>query len=326
MENDVYLYHYTSNENFFNIISTNTIRLSDCLKSNDKKEFIIIIDNILNYVTDKKIYNILKVYINEIYEEQLDEYYSIYILCFSSDGDSLPQWHMYANKAKGVCIGFKKKLLNKFIKKLKVNRKFENCDSYDEPYIEFFEVKYKNREQLENIQKESIEKISKRINEYLKINDISDERLDTYLDARNLNVDNIIINDRMKLKEFFEVLQDEKMENFNNFIKNEVRNLLYDGIKYKLSDFKYEKEWRLCINKVALSNEPKFCCINDIIKAYFEFNLKEILGYDRYNDLLEENIKIILGPKNLNSETTIKNFCLINKVDVIVSKSNINYR
>jgi hypothetical protein len=330
MDNDAYLYHYTSNQNCFNIIETKKLWLSDCLKSNDKKEFTIIIEDILNTCkTNEQVYNILKCYINEIYEEKLDEYYSIYILCFSNQGDLLPQWHMYANNATGISIGFKKKLIDEFIIKLKqkeISSKKDNV--YDIPFLDFFKIKYVNKEELKNLQINYMKEITCKINNYLSENEIDDKELNIFLDA-NMSLQDALDKYKSKCFQISELLGTKKYKDFNEFVKNEIRFLLYEGIKYKLSDFQHEEEWRICINSAAVSNNLKFNCSNDIFKAHIEFNLNELLGYDNFDDEdISDNamLKIILGPKNLNSIKTIESFCGINEILSDVSKTNINYK
>lgn len=110
-------YHYCSIDTFFKIIDQSTIRLSNPYKMNDTKEYSWLL-NLLPEVVEEYIAIIEDVHEKERYKEFyvdlskqiFDDYYyekePPYIACFSKEGDILSQWRSYADKSRGVAIGF----------------------------------------------------------------------------------------------------------------------------------------------------------------------------------------------------------------------------
>ena len=88
------LYHYCSVETFFNIITNQTLRLTNIQYMNDAKELHYGLD-LLEEADD----------VYKIKNEDRD-YIEIYAMCFSEEGDLLSQWRGYGNNAEGLSIGF----------------------------------------------------------------------------------------------------------------------------------------------------------------------------------------------------------------------------
>jgi hypothetical protein len=105
------LYHYCSLPVFNNIISSNILRLSNILKSNDGQERIFFAKAALEEMLKKKRH---LTYTNEEVrwqmEKLLDEH-TPYVACFSPDGDKLSQWRGYGDDGYGVSIGFATNIL-----------------------------------------------------------------------------------------------------------------------------------------------------------------------------------------------------------------------
>lgn len=102
------VYHYTSMNGFFNIISSNELWLTDYEYMNDASEVNHGIDlgkQVLEEIeVDKKEKTeIVKKWQTEIEKKLYDR---ICIACFSSENDSLSQWRGYGGADIGICLGF----------------------------------------------------------------------------------------------------------------------------------------------------------------------------------------------------------------------------
>lgn len=114
-------YHYCSYETFKAIISNKTLRLSDIRKSNDKYEMILLlkehrgIGNLSKYVNykDDGFWENLESYMTEITNNT-----ECFASCLSIGSDKLSQWERYADKCKGLAIGFNEKKLQSYILKI----------------------------------------------------------------------------------------------------------------------------------------------------------------------------------------------------------------
>lgn len=105
---DGLIYHYTSINGFFNIISSNELWLTDYMYMNDASEVnhgIDLAKQILGEIeVDKKEKEeIVKKWQSEIENKLYDR---ICIACFSSERDSLSQWRGYGGADIGICLGF----------------------------------------------------------------------------------------------------------------------------------------------------------------------------------------------------------------------------
>jgi hypothetical protein len=107
------LYHYCSNDAFFSIIESGSIRLSDLNQSNDSAEgrwVLKVLETIWqNHLKKDQIDKLLK-----IVESSLGTLGGLGF-CLSKERDRLSQWRGYAEMGKGVCIGFKQEELQKLI-------------------------------------------------------------------------------------------------------------------------------------------------------------------------------------------------------------------
>lgn len=148
------LYYYCNLETFFNIIKNRSLWLTDIGKSNDSLEqkylALQIIDNIDEYI---KILSYDKLNVNEV-NNIANHLYSylhskqpepVWAICFSQKGDDLSQWRGYGDDAKGICVGFKYRYLEK-INRLKLDErgiKYNN-DQMRIRHIEYGEEATKN--------------------------------------------------------------------------------------------------------------------------------------------------------------------------------------
>lgn len=116
------VYHYCNVETFLNIIRNHTLRMSDIFKSTDNLEAKSILDSVKNRVFDMYIKD--GGFINSpIYGMEKDSAFGYilenvmkniisdsdrlyYVTCFSEKSDLLGQWREYADKGRGIAIGF----------------------------------------------------------------------------------------------------------------------------------------------------------------------------------------------------------------------------
>lgn len=107
-------YYYCSVSTFLNIIKSKQVYLSDPLKMNDQHEIFWSLNKLIYGDQDQPAYHELNKVVTSLgftlddLQERIkaNGQHSIYIICFSDDGDSLSQWRAYGDNGKGVCIGF----------------------------------------------------------------------------------------------------------------------------------------------------------------------------------------------------------------------------
>lgn len=134
------VYHYCNVGTFLNIIKNHTLRMSDIFKSTDNMEAKSILDSIQNkifdiYVKDGGFAN------SPIYGMEKDDAFKYilgkvmknirsdsdrlyYVICFSERADLLGQWREYADKGRGIAIGFDEKWFEELCETVKEIFKF----------------------------------------------------------------------------------------------------------------------------------------------------------------------------------------------------------
>ena len=117
---DHLLYHYTDFISFDGILNGRELRVNNVLNMNDAKEMELFVSGIFNAVVsrfsqdkDEKIINQLKATFDVIRSRFFD--FSAYAACFSEFRDDAAQWERYANRGKGVCLGFRESMLKKLV-------------------------------------------------------------------------------------------------------------------------------------------------------------------------------------------------------------------
>ncbi len=112
------LYHYTDFISFDGILNGRELRVNNVLNMNDAQEMELFISGIFRAVVNRfsqekneKIIRQLNSTMDTIKERFFD--YSAYAACFSEFRDDAAQWERYANRGKGVCMGFQKSMLKK---------------------------------------------------------------------------------------------------------------------------------------------------------------------------------------------------------------------
>jgi hypothetical protein len=117
------LYHYTSLDGLIGIINGNSVWASHCKYLNDSTEYI----HALNFPISLS----NKIYIDDDYlspfgfsmRKALDEmiHNDVYVSSFSEKSDLLSQWRGYCPPGRGVCIGFKRDVLEQFCSENNLN-------------------------------------------------------------------------------------------------------------------------------------------------------------------------------------------------------------
>ena len=116
--NSQLLYHYTDYTAFDGILNKQELRVNNVLNMNDATEMELFITGIFNAVEkrfdpeeNEKIIQQLRVMREKVRARYFD--FSIYAACFSGYRDDASQWERYANQGKGVCLCFRKPVLEK---------------------------------------------------------------------------------------------------------------------------------------------------------------------------------------------------------------------
>jgi hypothetical protein len=152
------LYHYCDNMKAFNILQNRSIRLSDIRKSNDYLEMKLFFPDIFKVIfyeylkapflllykqlEGKEALEALLVDVQNYYQYGFsDGFVSNFVICFSEEDDMLSQWRRYANDGQGICIGFEKEFIKKYV-------------SINNDFFNFVKVKYVSQIDIVNIFKE----------------------------------------------------------------------------------------------------------------------------------------------------------------------------
>ena len=112
------LYHYTDFNAFNGILKDRELRANNVLNMNDAAEMALFMKGIFKAVDQlltkqgeqDKLQQLYKMY-EDVREHYFD--YSAYAACFSMYRDDAAQWERYAFRGKGVCIGFRRDLMEK---------------------------------------------------------------------------------------------------------------------------------------------------------------------------------------------------------------------
>lgn len=125
---DRIIYHYCSVDGFMNIMKNRNLWLTEASFTNDAWE-----NQILDPVFERALAEL--VWDGEVAQDQMaqarDLYYHhsacfIFLGCFSSEGDLLPQWRSYADDGRGFAIGFAPSKMNFDTHSVHLNADFPN--------------------------------------------------------------------------------------------------------------------------------------------------------------------------------------------------------
>jgi len=112
------LYHYTDYIALDGILNRQELRVNNVLNMNDTREMELFITGIFHALErrflpegDERIIQLLYQMMEKVRALYFD--YSVYAACFSGYRDDASQWERYGNRGKGVCLCFKKSVLEK---------------------------------------------------------------------------------------------------------------------------------------------------------------------------------------------------------------------
>ncbi|MCD8299703.1 MAG: DUF2971 domain-containing protein [Clostridiales bacterium] len=119
-DDNTVLYHYTDFSALGGILSTAELRLNNILNMNDASEMSLFMNGLCKAVSDRFQHDgdyIKANWTKKLFSaEQEQEFaYSAYAACFSRYRDDAAQWERYANRGKGVCIGFQYDLFQEMV-------------------------------------------------------------------------------------------------------------------------------------------------------------------------------------------------------------------
>lgn len=114
------LYHYTTFAAFDGIIRNAELRLNNILNMNDASEMRLFMNGICRAVTerlDQDGRSDKSRAVEEFFQKELEEefHYSAYAACFSKYRDDAAQWERYGYLGQGVCIAFRKNMIQKMV-------------------------------------------------------------------------------------------------------------------------------------------------------------------------------------------------------------------
>jgi hypothetical protein len=135
------IYHYCSVESFMSIIKNAEMWASHNDSLNDYSEsrlFFNVLYEVAQKKADSKSIELINRFLHN-FEINLKDYY---IASFSKEPDILSQWYMYANKGKGVCIGFNTSSFN-------IPTQIPYFSDLSGANIGMFNVSYQNEKQEE---------------------------------------------------------------------------------------------------------------------------------------------------------------------------------
>lgn len=320
---NMYIYHYCSNDTFYKIIHGRELRMTDISRSNDYEEMSLFFPAILDEI--EEMYKAepfdfqygnteglpaLQCLFDRIYRntngKRKQGFLTSYVACFSSEMDLLSQWRGYADNAKGCAIGFSVKEL-------------ENYCARSNGVIAIKEIKYIKEADLKLVLRDKAKELIQKL-------------FSLRVDAYNLFK--------------YQRLNEEEIEEIMFLLYSDIiEDLLFDSLRYKRSDFREEKEWRIFFRSITKDGETLFADKDNIpsrkekfdkdyqsqhnkiefyakvdcISPYFPLKLEEVSA----NPIK----KVVLGPLNRSYLQDIKLLFekeKLGKPDVVYSR--ISYR
>ena len=217
------VYHYTSFDSFFSIITGHSIWLSDTMRLNDKNEIRIyhsMLNEVLNWYKSASDYSVYKPLIEKI-RTNIRSFLKkeCYIISFSNLCDSLDQWFKYGDYCRGICLGLEKgewhpasgfcKVLDDGVDSIKEKNGFK-------PDKRNYGLLSGNLEYSETVVKNSVRKLTQSV-------------LEKYASFRNQNASNTLDSFLSQEKEFY---------------NTSCKRILFSLMRSKDSSFASENEMR----------------------------------------------------------------------------------
>ena len=149
------LYHYTDFVSLNGILNDKELRVNNVLNMNDAKEMELFISGVFHAVVarfsqdkDEEKIKWIRATMDGIRNRYFD--YSVYAACFSEFRDDAAQWERYANRGKGVCLGFQKSMLKKLTGgAITLQKVFYQDDMEEHPLVDQIYTLLKESSELE---------------------------------------------------------------------------------------------------------------------------------------------------------------------------------
>ena len=259
------LYHYTSLDALYGIVTSQKLRLFSANNMNDADEIsdkAELLEHALMHISTvdpEKYSTICKKTIETVQKIKGIGYYrpgfieSAYSCSFVDDGDSLTHWSMYGLSGEGVAIGFNKKILQNYLE--------QTYNIYHIPCIYLTSIMYGS------------------------IEDEIRALLDNYINY-NLNHSGFAIS----MSAMLSILGRYKNQLF--YPENETRLLL--RILNETMMRRFKKEYLKMEEKQGLIG-IKTCVLRGVIRTFYELILTPIWNLNNDEGIISE---IIVGPKS----------------------------
>lgn len=290
------LYHYTSLQALFSIISTQTLWLSNLSNSNDPNELYLSCEEYNQYLKNE----MLDPYHGESYIQKNNRIIGdIYGISFTVSKDNLSQWERYGDNRAGVAINIDANLIQKLLEQ-KYDFKFE-----------LYRVRYTEQQKI-NFIKDLVKK-KKNYDYKCPIQEFVIDGLYYIFHYSTARV--IFKKPKFNIEKEYRLYHDPTYCDFMEELLKDTKNLSDTKQRLILRNKKIKEELKLS------NNDKQYSIMRNGINSYLSFNLK-LLG-DDYTKIFKE---IILGPKCTQNEKELKNFLNSYCFDPIIKKSEIDIR
>lgn len=309
---DNIVYHYSSLQALYGIISTRSFWLTSLQSSNDTKELGIskkILDDVMNKEVkeqfDLQIKSIFKNILDSAYDKKYRRYRKItkyYGLSCVNKKDSLVHWDRYGDHGKGVCIGINVGVLDNYIQ--------TKCGEFS-TWISQGNIIYKETDQKTKI----VELLSERIKFFSsQIKNLNDDPLVesaiyyTTLDSVKAYFKDDGFSDENEYRIVFKENEGEEEAKFNNRIAKMYNKKVFQELSEAIINVLTQLN--------LLYKNKKFGVFGDMIRGYYSMNLEEI-----WSDVFIP--EIVLGPKCYQDKKELKEFLQyndLNQTDILISK------
>ena len=154
---DQLLYHYTDYTALDGIVNKRELRVNNELNMNDAAEMDIFVSGICTAVEkrfspeeDAEFLERTHLVLEDLRKHYFD--FSVYAACFSGYRDDASQWERYANRGKGVCLCFRRSVLEKMTGgPLSLLKVFYQSNLESHPLVDSLYNAIKNSTKLEDV-------------------------------------------------------------------------------------------------------------------------------------------------------------------------------
>lgn len=280
INNPKILYHYCSVENFFNIILSKSLWLSNASQMNDAKETTWVetyFDFINSYFKGQEYYNFTKyLFLTYGWNKKFP-----YIHCLSEIRDSLSQWRAYSTDGKGISIGFN-------IKNIGIKNKLPSTNVFKDKTVGLCKIEYSKSKQ---------KRLIKELTE--KFKDIYDKKEDELWEASSALLAFQLVNYSLTFKNP-SFAEEKEWRIIHTPLENKKQ---YENVENKIaiSDINYRTLGNKITTYTILDLESKF---NSRLIPEIVLGPKSELDIDILKSFLKANN--LIETKIIKSESTYR--------------------